>query len=177
MNNIESQIRRQSVDQTPKISEVIHYAADTFLWDGEQTLNYIDNQKYSCDAISATIGRLHDYAIDNDIKGQLVDLEDDIFAGLENMGLRPNDLDAFFDIDYDKQQQYRYAWLKFVAMIAEEQGVWLTLIPFSTRFRNCFGDNVVDPETHPIMAKFQFTVAKWELENLPQEKVDTEQPA
>lgn len=123
MSNIESQIRRQLVDQIPTISEVIHYAADTFLWSGKHEIDYITNRKYSCDAISATIGRLCDYSIDNDIKGQLVDLEDVIFAGLENMGLRPNDLDAFFDIEYDHQQQYRYAWLKFVAMIAEEQGV------------------------------------------------------
>lgn len=44
------------------------------------------------------------------------------------------------------------------------------------KVQDLFGDNIVDPEIFPKQATFQFTVARWELENPPQEKVDTEQP-
>jgi len=48
-----------------------------------------------------------------------------VFKGLEAMGCPINSSDAFDDREVfsPESQQTRYAWLKFAAMIAEEQGV------------------------------------------------------
>jgi hypothetical protein len=48
-----------------------------------------------------------------------------ILAGLKEMGCPTDSCDAFDDsFGFNKEnQQARYAWLKFAAMMAEEQGV------------------------------------------------------
>lgn len=105
--------------RTPTIAQVLHLAADKYLYSGGgRVLNF-----YSCCAIqSALSGFL--------IRGELTiserkRLERRIFKGLKNMGLNPSATNQFNEFgDFSKEAQgARYAWLKFAAMIAEEQGV------------------------------------------------------
>lgn len=101
------------------IAQILHLAADKYLYSGSgQVLNF-----YSCCAIqSALSGFL--------IRGKLTiseskELERRIFKGLKNMGLNPSATNQFgeFATFSRESQGARYAWLKFAAMIAEEQGV------------------------------------------------------
>jgi hypothetical protein len=85
------------------IAEVLHRAADRYLepvFAGEPT-------SYSCEAI---------YEADAVLWPR-------ICKGLSEMGLVPHSVTQFEDVPPDERQAARYAWLKFAAMIAEEQGV------------------------------------------------------
>jgi hypothetical protein len=97
----------------PTIAEVLHCAADYYL------LEYVDyaeserpNLTYSCVAA---------YEAARDLVGlgrSWLDLTTNVEAGLKEMGM-----DTFDDVPDEHRQAYRYAWLKFAALIAEEQGV------------------------------------------------------
>ncbi len=101
------------------IAEILHYAADNCLASEEsQYWLYGGNkEKFSCSAVEEAymrlIGEYNSYEIDK------------IRKGLENMGCPVKSVDAFNDnITFVvENQQARYAWLKFAAMMAEEQGV------------------------------------------------------
>lgn len=101
----------------PTIAEILHYAADYCLH--HDYYQYLANdwpcikQKYSCDAIAEAVDRL------NASKDTL----DVIFDGLENLGLARATFNAFDNADeFNEVQQQRYSWLKFCALLAEEQG-------------------------------------------------------
>jgi hypothetical protein len=93
------------------IAEVLHRAADEFLWDGESQRTWDSDYLYSCDAIFAGLN------LPANIRTR-------IKLGLIEMGLDAEDFYHFDDFRAGPQRQgARYAWLKFAAMIAEEQGV------------------------------------------------------
>ena len=98
-----------------KISEILHEAADIYLCDGidgsdEDKINV----EYSCDAVqNAVIANGGDFYKVRQIKN-----------GLEEMGVNLNSFSEFKEFEiYEQRQAACYSWLKFAAMIAEEQGV------------------------------------------------------
>lgn len=108
----------------PKISEILHLAADEYLYNGIAGCANPKNwsrRHYSCDAIDA--------AIDAGARGGICDdLSTRIRVGLSNMGLIAASFDQFAEFEVvisrtKESQGARYSWLKFAAMIAEEQGV------------------------------------------------------
>ena len=95
-----------------KISEILHEAADVYLWDGVAKHNY--KNEYSCDAVQTA-------AFVNGYRSLQID---DIKDGLKEMGLNTNGFGEFSEyITGVDRQSARHNWLKFAAMIAEEQGV------------------------------------------------------
>ena len=99
----------------PKISEIFHYAADNCLWNGIGEWDF-NGMIFSCDAIDCATRFMMPYKASN--------IENTIKEGLWNLGLSTSSVDAFNNIPFGEQRQSaRYAWLKFCAMMAEEQGV------------------------------------------------------
>jgi hypothetical protein len=95
------------------IAEVLHFAADELLWDGsgDTDPDYI----YSCDAAMRAAQRLGGWGLWPVVE-----------CGLANMGVDTGSLGQFDNIGdrmSAERQAARYAWLKFAALIAEEQGV------------------------------------------------------
>lgn len=103
------------------IAEILHYAADKKLASKEEQCwnRGGTKEKFSCYAIDEAVWDLYNCDIVRD------DLIDRIFKGLDAMGCPIGSIDAFNDCDSfnAENQQARYAWLKFAAMIAEEQCV------------------------------------------------------
>lgn len=100
-----------------KISKVLHKAADKHLAHDYASFAHpsLDKERFSCTAICL--------AVNNDYE-----LEDRVRVGLQNMGCPTNSTHAFRDMGYDddfdiETQGARYMWLKFAALMAEEQGV------------------------------------------------------
>lgn len=93
------------------IAEVLHLAADTFLWPGGVYCSTDDDNVFSCFAIERAAKHLQTrYG--------------PIKIGLRRMGLCTDSANEFNEFPRGtKRQAARYAWLKFAAMIAEEQGV------------------------------------------------------
>lgn len=111
-----------------KISEVLHLAADKYLAiSNEEYIAHIGKRKYSCDSIRYALLELVDRVYDR------IDLHDRIEAGLTSLGLITYSTQQFSEFDNfvyfndyegaEKSQGARYTWLKFCAMLAEEQGV------------------------------------------------------
>jgi hypothetical protein len=103
------------------IAEILHVAADKFLAskESEYWLNGGTKEKYSCNAVECSVSKVcKDYI-------SYIPLLDRIYEGLEAMGCPVDSCDAFQNDQNinEENQQARYAWLKFAAMIAEEQGV------------------------------------------------------
>lgn len=108
------------------IAEILHLAADKFLASKESELwNYGGyKEKFSCCAVTEAVYHLYsNYIIESeyDCEGLMKHIQ----KGLEAMGCPADSLDAFNDRGkfVAENQQARYAWLKFAAMIAEEQCV------------------------------------------------------
>lgn len=110
-----------------KISDVLHLAADKYLASCESERGV--KCRFSCSAISEALDELIPDWYSLNMMYRQIDI------GLREMGL---DLDAngFPEFEYERSfvgwksvsvtessQGARYAWLKFAAMIAEEQGV------------------------------------------------------
>lgn len=93
----------------PTIAEILHLAADRHLWNDWPQ---VGTAEYSCYAIGRAC-----YSLRASIR-----LELSIYKGLKRMGLKTTSLTQFDSIKHNRQGA-RYAWLKFAAMIAEEQGV------------------------------------------------------
>lgn len=100
------------------IAQIIHDAADYELAAGPEDDN--DKMKYSCNAIRSELEREPDVT------------EDRIFEGLEAMGCDTKATNLFKKLGYNdgsfwetdpETQGARYIWLKFAALMAEEQGV------------------------------------------------------
>jgi hypothetical protein len=104
------------------IADILHYAADHKLEHDLDVLDVCDGptEKYSCCAIEAAV---------EDLLGWEAlyygGIYTDILKGLTAMGLDTSSLSAFGQWRYNGHdvQQARYGWLKFAALIAEEQGV------------------------------------------------------
>ena len=105
------------------IADVLHHAADNVLWTGGESENTYFKirgngiRRFSCDAIRRAVEQL-DFQPDSGT----------INKGLERMGLDTSSCGAFRKFYYGKEfsfeeQAARYTWLKFAALIAEEQGV------------------------------------------------------
>lgn len=95
-----------------KISDALHEAADNHLWDGIGFDTW--GSGYSCFAVDDALRKL---AVHHTV-------EQSIFKGLEEMGVDIERTDQFDEFPEGEQRQAaRYNWLKFAAMIAEEQGV------------------------------------------------------
>lgn len=101
------------------IADILHIAADEYLAPDHASIGYRIAQ-YSCDAIHWAVYKLSD-------EGELGDTRIQAYLrrikrGLERMGLNVYSMTAFSHIDdLDERQQARYGWLKFAALIAEEQ--------------------------------------------------------
>ena len=108
------------------IAEILHLAADTKLASKEsEQWNYDgDKEKFSCCAMSEAVWKLwnQDKIASEGERDELINRCSD---GLKAMGCPVNSTDAFNDygVFNAENQQARYAWLKFAAIIAEEQGV------------------------------------------------------
>lgn len=109
-----------------KISEVLHLAADEHLAISEE--EWCNGKfKYSCDAVGQACAKLS-----KSIIGE-IDLKMTVNEGLRNMGVITSSTCEFSEFECNLQydntfiseqaQGARYTWLKFAAMIAEEQGV------------------------------------------------------
>ena len=95
-----------------KISEILHEAADVYLWDGIEDDAWCS--EYSCCAVSDAVQALRVSGV----------CEKRIYRGLEEMGVNVTNVYQFNEFPFGEQRQAaRYSWLKFAAMIAEEQGV------------------------------------------------------
>lgn len=108
------------------IAEILHYAADKKLASKEEQCwnRGGSKEKFSCCAVSEAAWQLwNEDKIASE--GERDELINRCSKGLEAMGCPVNSMDAFDDHGkFDAQnQQARYAWLKFAAIIAEEQGV------------------------------------------------------
>jgi len=113
------------------IAEILHYAADYCLYDDyyEFLYNWYPNgekQLRSCWAIRTATEHF----------GVTKLLIERIMIGLRNLGLDPSNPEMFPSsvdsvkfpssndpVRFHEIQQQRYAWLKFCALLAEEQGV------------------------------------------------------
>lgn len=104
-----------------KISAVLHCAADTFLSvDGdERAMDGRWNWRYSCDTLQGAIQATYPDAT----AVERSDMRYRIKDGMRTLGLDTDSLNAFSGIPESvKRQGARYAWLKFCALLAEEQG-------------------------------------------------------
>lgn len=112
--------------QSVTIAEILHLAADKYLAakSTEYWYNNGKKEKYSCCAvIEAAMSLLSEDKIDSlEDRNELIKR---VYEGLKEMGCPINSSDAFDEANVfnPESQQARYAWLKFAAMIAEEQGV------------------------------------------------------
>lgn len=108
------------------IAEILHYAADHKLASKEEQYwnRGGSKEKFSCHAVSEAVWELwnKDKIVSEGDRNELIYR---CSEGLKAMGCPTNSVDAFNDNgEFVKEnQQARYAWLKFAAMIAEEQGV------------------------------------------------------
>lgn len=105
------------------IAEILHYAADKFLAakPSEYWSNGGNKEKFSCHAMHEAVISLNRTFNSSEVEVVI----DRIHKGLEAMGCPVDSADAFDDSGSfnAENQQARYAWLKFAATIAEEQGV------------------------------------------------------
>lgn len=104
------------------IAEILHIAADDFLAVKKSEYRYHggNKEKFSCCAVKEAVYALYGY-----FDVETYALIERIYQGLENMGCPTGSSYAFNNNGrfVQESQQARYAWLKFAAMMAEEQGV------------------------------------------------------
>lgn len=111
------------------ISDVLHLAADEYLAkDYRETRNSWTRQYFSCDAIDMAMDDLTDGNWD-----KYEGIHARIVRGLEAMGCKTRSTEQFLELEiadpgYDslykctpESQQARYFWLKWAALMAEEQ--------------------------------------------------------
>lgn len=101
-----------------QISEVLHCAADNHL-----SIDFADVRprtwRYSCDTLRDAIQKTYPDASNVEQEALRWRIKD----GMVELGLDPESLNAFEDIPQGVERQgARYSWLKFCAMLAEEQG-------------------------------------------------------
>lgn len=114
-----------------KISEVLHLAADHHLASNDKVGEWGPFQ-YSCSAIKGALHESLGFKKDtNHTPNQSIKIRHhflNIEKGLRNLGLEyPREIFAFKELEdffkpTEESQSARYIWLKFAALMAEEQG-------------------------------------------------------
>ena len=103
-----------------KISEVLHLAANKYLAGYYAEYIYTNKNRFSCRAVC---GALDELITDAEV---WLAIHEEIFKGFENLGLDTESIRAFEEFEAEilteESQGARYAWLKFCAMLYEEQG-------------------------------------------------------
>jgi hypothetical protein len=106
------------------IAQILHHAADKKLANKETEYwtRGGTKEKFSCCAMEEAA---YDLYSGLDLDAEREEMIVRISAGLGAMGCPTSSIDAFNDGGSfnAKNQQARYAWLKFAATMAEEQGV------------------------------------------------------
>lgn len=104
------------------IAEILHYAADKKLANKEEQYwaRGGNKERFSCCAVEEAVFSV--YNSDSIERDALIRR---ILSGLFAMGCPIDSTDAFGEEDRfsAEKQQARYGWLKFAAIMAEEQGV------------------------------------------------------
>ena len=102
------------------IAEILHHAADHCLSTNVDYPYMPAESVYSCCAVmkatETLIGNIKGYE-ESDAVFRRVE------AGLEAMGVDTESFKEFNDVPCEYRQGARYLWLKFAALMAEEQGV------------------------------------------------------
>lgn len=120
-----------------KISDILHNAADKELAHNQETywcctgdIRKASLERFSCCAIDNAVGSFLDKkysGLNWETKGAIrADIICDIHEGLKEMGLEVKSIRAFGeepDNVSEEIQGYRYFWLKWAALMAQEQGV------------------------------------------------------
>lgn len=110
----------------PTIADVLHCAADRCLVAHSRYGEY-GREKFSCIAVSDAV-----FELTGECSKQTSELSMRIHNGLENMGCNTGRFNLFkkygdkpheFSEVNHKVQGMRYMWLKWAALMAEEQGV------------------------------------------------------
>lgn len=110
----------------PTIADVLHCAADRCLV-AHSRYGEHGSEKFSCIAVSDAVFRLT-----GECNNKTSELSMRIHEGLENMGCNKGSFNLFkkygdmpheFSEVNHKVQGMRYMWLKWAALMAEEQGV------------------------------------------------------
>ena len=109
-----------------KISTVLHYAADKCLV-AHSRYGESGSEKFSCIAVSDAV-----FKLTGECNKQTSELSVRVLKGLDNMGCNTGSMTLFKKYG-DKPNEYsyvnsevqgmRYMWLKWAALMAEEQGV------------------------------------------------------
>ena len=110
------------------IADILHIAADKYLVsDSRYEASYIQ-ERFSCCAISSAIFDITGtfYGVDSEV------LRDQVMKGLTNMGcqvgshtlfVKHGDMPDVYESINPDVQGMRYMWLKWAALMAEEQGI------------------------------------------------------
>lgn len=112
----------------PTIADVLHLAADKYLVSHSRDEAHHLKERFSCCAIGSAIRDITGtyYGTDSEV------LRDQVVKGLTNMGCEAGSHTLFVkhgDMPYDYYninhdvQGMRYMWLKWAALMAEEQGI------------------------------------------------------
>lgn len=110
----------------PTVADVLHLAADKYLLANNRHSEDSFKQKFSCCAIEEAIYRITGCTADGIVLRRRIE------AGLQQMGCDTGSSilfkqygDSPFDFSYinPEVQGMRYMWLKWAALMAEEQGV------------------------------------------------------
>jgi len=110
----------------PTVADVLHYAADKCLV-AHSRYGESGYEKFSCIAVSDAVFRLT-----GECHKQTSELSVRVLEGLDNMGCNTGSFRLFtkygdhpheFSEVNHKVQGMRYMWLKWAALMAEEQGV------------------------------------------------------
>lgn len=100
-----------------KISKVLHLAADKYLWDGVGGIKFYGDE-YSCIAVRLAVQQIRASNPEACVPTS------DIFDGLTKMGVDcRSSWEFYFFKEGPERQGARYLWLKWAALMAEEQGV------------------------------------------------------
>ena len=109
----------------PTVADVLHYAADKCLAYDKRYTDYGIKEKFSCCAVNEAIYQLTGYLDADGLQSRVLD-------GLKAMGCDTGSQTLFMKYgdqpdDYMfvnlEVQGMRYMWLKWAALMAEEQGV------------------------------------------------------
>lgn len=114
-----------------KLNEVFELAANKYLYESQASMadNCDDEQSvYSCDAIFRALGDFYDdyvvkWGLPSVLKCPVIDYIEEFAPSLQN-GLCGT-FRAFNDVKDEVVQEYRYSWLMFLAIVAEEEGAVL----------------------------------------------------
>lgn len=129
---------------TLNVADIFHLAADKYLSETSADTCVSDGQyrnRYSCLAIedavdnllTAEVNRRHLHVLNVCRHLNVLDVCNTLFKGLENLGLTEtmrehnNAFEDMVNATEEEKQQSRYAWLKFCALLAEEQGATVSI--------------------------------------------------